>query len=194
MLIRLFSSKVRVELLSALYAFPEKESYLRELVRITGEDHKNISMELNNLETLGLVSSRRDGNRKYFHLNRSFFLYDELKSILYKTKGAVGLLRETLSGEKGIKAAFLFGSFASGTENAKSDIDLMVIGCISVDRVLKALRKPEKSLAREINATVYGPSEIKSRVKQKDSFVAQVLHGPKVMLVGTEDDLRRIAE
>ena len=194
MLIRLFSSKVRVELLSALYAFPEKELYLRELVRITGEDHKNISMELNNLETLGLVSSRRDGNRKYFHLNRSLFLYDELKSILYKTKGAVGLLRETLSGEKGIKAAFLFGSFASGTENAKSDIVLMVIGSISVDRVLKALRKPEKSLAREINATVYGPSEIKSRVKQKDSFVAQVLHGPKVMLVGTEDDLRRIAE
>jgi predicted nucleotidyltransferase len=194
MLIKLFSSKVRIELLNAFYTFPDKELYLRELVRITGEDYKNISMELHNLETLDLISSRRDGNRKYFHLNQSFFLNDELKSIFYKTKGAVGLLRETLSGEKGIKAAFLFGSFASGTENAKSDIDLMVIGSISVDRVLKALRKPEKSLAREINATVYGVSEMKSRLKQKDSFIAQVLHDPKVMLVGTEDDLRRIAE
>jgi len=194
MLIRLFSSKVRVELLNAFYTFPDKELYLRELVRITGEDHKNISLELNNLEKLGLVSSRRDGNRKYFHLNRSFSLYEELKSIFYKTKGAVGLLRETLSGEKGIKAAFLFGSFASGTENAKSDIDLMVIGSIPVDRVLKVLRRPEKSLAREINATVYGVSEIKSRLGQKDSFVAQVLNDQKIMLVGTEDDLRRIAE
>jgi hypothetical protein len=70
----------------------------------------------------------------------------------------------------------------------------MVIGSIPVDRVLKMLRMPEKSLARDINATVYGVSEIKSRLKQKDSFVAQVLDGQKVMLVGTEDDLRRIAE
>ena len=94
MLIRLFSSKVRVELLNAFYTFPDKELYLRELVRITREDHKNISLELNNLEKLGLVSSRRDGNQEIFSSQSGHFsLYEELKSIFYKTKGAVGLLR-----------------------------------------------------------------------------------------------------
>ena len=192
MLIRLFSSKVRIELLNAFLAFSEKDFYLRELARITGEDYKNISRELKNLEKLELVNSRRDGNRKYFHLNKSFFLYHELKSIFLKTKWAVGLLKDALSELKGIKTAFLYGSFASGTENEKSDIDLMIIGHISADKILKQLREPEKSLGREINLTVYDVSEIKMRIKQKDSFVSQVLRGLKIMLIGSEDDLRRI--
>lgn len=192
MLIRLFSSKVRIELLNIFFVFPEKDFYLRELARITGEDYKNISLELKNLEKLELVNSRKDGNRKYFHLNKSFLLYHELKSIFLKTKGAVGLLKDALSGLKGIKTAFLYGSFASGTENEKSDIDLMIIGNISVDNILKQLRELEKRLGREINSTVYDVSEIKRRIKQKDSFVSQVLSGSKIMLIGTEDDLRRL--
>lgn len=192
MLIRLFSSKVRIELLNIFFVFPEKDFYLRELARITGEDYKNISLELKNLEKLELMNSRKDGNRKYFHLNKSFLLYHELKSIFLKTKGAVGLLKDALSGLKGIKTAFLYGSFASGTENEKSDIDLMIIGNISVDNILKQLRELEKRLGREINSTVYDVSEIKRRIKQKDSFVSQVLSGSKIMLIGTEDDLRRL--
>jgi predicted nucleotidyltransferase len=192
MLRRLFSSKVRIEVLGALFLFPARDLYPRELARITGEDYKNISLELRNLEELGLVSSRKDGNRKYFHLKRDFFIYDELKSIFLKTQGAVGVLRSSLSGVKGIAAAFLYGSFASGTEKERSDIDLMVIGDVSPDKIVKLLRRPEEKLGREINATVYADLEVKARLKQKGSFVAQVLEGPKVMLVGSEDDLRRV--
>jgi len=192
MLIKLLSSKVRIELLNAFFAFAERDFYVRELARITGEDFKNISLELKNLEQLGLVSSRRDGNRKYFHLNQSFFLYPELKSIFLKTKGAVGLLRDALSGLKGITAAFLFGSFAAGTENAKSDIDLMVIGIIKPDKILKQLKEPEERLGREINPAVYDVAEIRQRIKQKDSFISQVFGSPRIMLVGNEDDMRGI--
>lgn len=193
MLRRLFSSIVRIELLNTFFSLPEKEFYPRELARITGKDYKNIILELGNLEKLGLVLSRKDGNRKYFHLNMAFFLYQELKSIFLKTKGVVGLLHDALSRQKGIDAAFLYGSFAAGTENEKSDIDLMIIGNISVDKILKLIREPEKRLAREINPTVYDIAEIKTRIKQKDSFIAQILHGPKIMLLGGKDDLRRIA-
>ena len=192
MLIKLFSSKVRIELLNAFFAFPDRDFYVRELARITVQDFKNISLELANLEKLGLVSSRRDGNRKYFHLNQSFFLYPELKSIFLKTKGAVGLLKDALSDLKGIAAAFLFGSFAAGTENAKSDIDLMIIGNITPDKILKQLREPEKRLGREINPAVYDVAEIRTRIKQNDSFILQVFAGPRIMLVGNEDDLRGI--
>jgi predicted nucleotidyltransferase len=193
MLRRLFSSKVRIELLSTLFSFLEKDFYPRELARLTGEDFKNISRELTNLEELGLVSSRRDGNRKYFHLNKSFFLFNELKSMLLKTRGVAGLLKDALSGQKGIAVAFLYGSFAAGIETEKSDVDLMIFGNISLDKLLKLIREPEKKLAREINPTVYDAAEIKSRIKQKNSFLAQVLQGPKIMLIGSENDLRGIA-
>ncbi|GAG32288.1 unnamed protein product, partial [marine sediment metagenome] len=58
MLQKLFSSRVRVEILSAFLMNPERKLYVREVARLTGEDYKNVSMELRNLEEIGLLSSR----------------------------------------------------------------------------------------------------------------------------------------
>jgi len=45
MLQKLFSSRVRVEILSVFLMNPERELYVREVERLTGEDYKNVSME-----------------------------------------------------------------------------------------------------------------------------------------------------
>ncbi|MEK6653532.1 MAG: ArsR family transcriptional regulator, partial [Thermodesulfobacteriota bacterium] len=94
MLHKLFTSRVRVELLNTFFQHPEQSFYLRELERITGEDYKNISTELRNLESIGLLASSRSGNLKYFRLNQGFLLYSELKSVFFKIKGAPGLLKQ----------------------------------------------------------------------------------------------------
>jgi predicted transcriptional regulator len=96
MLQKLFSSRVRVEILSTFLLNPERERYVREVARITGEDYKNVSRELRNLEEIGLLSSRTEGNLKFFGINKGFVIYDELKSIFMKTKGAAGVLKEAL--------------------------------------------------------------------------------------------------
>lgn len=128
MLHKLFSSKVRIELLSTFFLHPEKSFYLRELERITGEDYKNVSTELRNLESIGLLTSSKSGNLKYFHVNPGFLIYSELKSIFFKIRGAPALLKQVLSDDRDIEYAFIYGSFAGGTENDRSDIDLMVVG------------------------------------------------------------------
>jgi predicted nucleotidyltransferase len=191
MLQKLFSSRVRVEILSTFLMNPEKERYVREVARITGEDYKNVSMELRNLEEIGLLSSRNEGNLKFFGINKEFVVYEELKSIFMKTKGAVGVLKEAVSREKSIDYAFIYGSFATGTERAESDIDLIVIGEISLEGVLALLRRPEEILSREINVSLYDLQEIKKRVKDHDPFIMEVLGGSKIMLTGDEDELRR---
>jgi len=194
MLQRLFSSRVRVEILSAFLMNPERELYLREVARLTGEDYKNVSMELRNLREIGLVSSRNEGNLKYFSLNKEFVIYEELKSIFMKTKGAVGILREAVSTKRDIDYAFIYGSFATGEERAESDIDLMVIGRISLEEVLALIRGPEEKLSREINVSLYDLQEIRKRVKDHDPFIMEVLGGSKIMLIGDENELRRIIE
>ena len=191
MLQKLFSSRVRVEILSTFLMNPEKERYVREVARITGEDYKNVSMELRNLEEIGLLSSRNEGNLKFFGLNKGFVIYEELKSIFMKTKGAVGVLKEAVSRGRDIDYAFIYGSFAMGTERAKSDIDVMVIGGISLEGVLSLLRGPEEILSREINVSLYDLQEIKNRVKDHDPFIREALGGSKIMLIGNEDELRR---
>ena len=191
MLQKLFSSRVRVEILSTFLMNPEKERYVREVARITGEDYKNVSRELRNLEEIGLVSSRNEGNLKFFGLNKGFVIYEELKSIFMKTKGAVGVLKEAVSRGRDIDYAFIYGSFAMGTERAASDIDVMVIGGISLEGVLALLRGPEEILSREINVSLYDLQEIQRRVKDSDPFIREVLGGSKIMLLGDEDELRR---
>ena len=191
MLQKLFSSRVRVEILSAFLMNPEKERYVREVARITGEDYKNVSRELRNLEEIGLLSSRNEGNLKFFGINKEFVAYEELKSIFMKTKGMVGVLKEAVSREKYIDYAFIYGSFATGTERTESDIDVMVIGQISLEDVLALLRGPEDILSREINVSLYDLEEIKKRVKNHDPFIGEVLGGSKIMLAGEEDELRR---
>ena len=194
MLRKLFSSRVRVEILSVFLMNPERELYLREIARPTGEDYKNVSMELRNLEGIGLMSSRNEGNLKYFSINKEFIIYEELKSIFMKTRGAVGILREAVSMKRDIDYAFIYGSFATGEERAGSDIDLMVIGRISLEEVLALLRGPEETLSREINVSLYDLQEIRKRVKDHDPFIMEVLEGSKIMLIGDENELRRIIE
>ena len=194
MLQKLFSSRVRVEILSVFLMNPERELYVREVERLTGEDYKNVSMELRNLKGIGLLSSRNEGNLKYFSLNKEFVIYEELKSIFMKTKGAVGILRDAVSTKRHIDYAFIYGSFATGEERAKSDIDVMIIGGISLEEVLALIRGPEEKLSREINVSLYGLQEIRKRVKDRDPFIMEVLEGSTIMLAGDEDELRRVIE
>lgn len=194
MLHKLFSSKVRIELLNTFFLHPEQSFYLRELERITGEDYKNVSTELKNLESIGLLTSSKSGNLKYFHVNSEFLIYPELKSIFFKVKGAPGLLKQVLSDRPDIEYAFIYGSFAAGTENDKSDIDLMVIGKIPLENLLKRLREPEKALGREINPSLFPISEMKQRLKDRDPFIDRVMAEPKIMLIGDENGLRRLAQ
>jgi predicted nucleotidyltransferase len=192
MLIKLFTSKLRVEILALFFSRSEEALYLGEIVKLTGEDRGNISRELRNLESIGLLISRKEGNLKYYSSNRDFLLYDELRSIILKTRGAIGALKETLSRTKNIDYAFIYGSIASGTETAKSDIDLMVIGEISLESLLRLVRGPEKILGREINPSLYGLKEYKRRMKKKDPFIVQVMSEPRMMIIGENDGLQGI--
>jgi predicted nucleotidyltransferase len=194
MLRKLFSSKVRIELLSAFFLHPEKSVYIRELERITGEDYKNISTELRNLESIGLLTSSKSGNLKYFHVNPGFLIYSELKSIFFKVRGAPALLKQVFSDDRDIEYAFIYGSLAGGTENDRSDIDLMVVGEMSLEDLLKRLREPEKLLGRDINPSLFQIQEIKQRMKDQDPFIGRLIAEPKIMLMGNEDDLRRLAQ
>ncbi|MFH1079592.1 MAG: nucleotidyltransferase domain-containing protein [Pseudomonadota bacterium] len=192
MLVKLFTSKLRVELLALFFMRLGETFYLGEIVKHTGGDPGNISRELRNLESIGLLISRKEGNLKYYSLNKTYLLYDELRSIILKTRGAVGTLKEKLSDVKNIDFAFIYGSIAAGTETAKSDIDLMVIGEISMEKLLSFMRDPERTLGRQINASLYSAKEYGSRMKKQDPFVARVMNEPRILLMGEEDELQRI--
>ena len=84
---RLFSSRVRIKLLDIFLRTSGTRFYVRELARLLGEDAKNVSRELKNLEALGLLASEKKGNLKFYSVNEYFLLYPDLRSIISKTTG-----------------------------------------------------------------------------------------------------------
>jgi predicted nucleotidyltransferase len=141
------------------------------------------------LEELGILRSKRNGNLKHFQANHECPFFEELKGLVLKTTGMAGGIRATLDKLAGIEYAFIYGSYAKGEEKADSDVDLLIIGDVDMDRLDSNLGKLEKTLGREINYVLYSMEEFKSKKKAKDGFLMDVLRGKKIMLVGAENGL-----
>lgn len=183
---RLFSSKLRTKLLDVFLSLSDARFYIRELERKIKEEAKNVSRELKNLEALGLLISEKQGNLKYYSVNENFFLYPELKAIIFKTTGIQGILKEALKRLKGIETAFIYGTYATGKESESSDVDIMVIGKPDLTELNEVISNLEEKLNREINYMCFDQEEFKERRKAGDAFINDVLSGEKIMLKGSE--------
>lgn len=182
-------SKIRQDLLILFFTDPSKSYYLRELQRMLGHSAGSIRRELLRFQKDSLFVTQKVGNLLYYRLNTTHPLFEELKSIVSKTVGVEGSLRKELSSVKGIKTAFIYGSFAAKREKSGSDIDLMIIGNPDSSVLNEKIAGLEKKLQREINVTTYSPEEYKYRRKAKSGFILDVVKNPKILLAGAEDDL-----
>jgi predicted nucleotidyltransferase len=186
---KLFKSKTRKELFRLYFTNPDQEYYLRELERVLRTPVSMIRKELTRLKEEGLFLSRKKGNLTYYLLDQSYPLFDELKSIVFKTIGIQGLLSEILRKIRRIEVTFIYGSFAKHEETGRSDIDLLIIGKIDENRLLREINRLEKLLKREINYSIFQRDEFNRKKKEKDPFIADLLKNPKIFLIGDENDL-----
>jgi predicted nucleotidyltransferase len=177
-------SKARQRLLAYYFTNPTARHHLRDLAERLKIDPSNLSKELGRLEREGLFRSEVSGRQKYFQLNREYPLFNEVRSIVAKTIGAVPLLAQSLKKIEGIEEAYLYGSFARNHQDAASDIDVLVIGRPKADALEEAVQKLERQLGREINYTVLSRKELESRRAGKDAFLENVWHNKRVSLVG----------
>lgn len=185
----LTKSKLRRDLLRLYFTNPDKEYYLRELERIINFSVGNIRRELLKLESQGLFTFRRQGNLVYCSLNKKHPLFKPFKSIIFKTIGVEGELRGALKRINGIKLAFIYGSFAKGTERISSDIDIFIMGNVNEEELIKAISKAETTLKREINYSLYSRKDFEKKKKEKDYFIKELIREPKIFLIGDENGL-----
>ena len=177
-----FDSEVTKKILSIYYLNEDNAYYLNELAEKLQIDKRNMSKKLKELEKEGLFISEKQGNQRYFSLNRKFPLYQEYKNIFEKTAGLEHKLKEIMSSIPGIEKAFIFGSYAKNTMNTGSDIDILAVGSHSVIQLQKKLSALQKISEREFNAVSFSAEEFSSR-KKTDSFVKRILKDPLISLV-----------
>ena len=186
----LFPNQYRRKVLGLLLMRPEQQIHLRELARVIGAAPGTLKKELDALCGVGLLRAERVGNQVRFCANTAHPVFPELQALIRKTIGLADALRLSLAPLAGrIDAAFVFGSMASGTESAGSDIDLMVVGDAGFAEIVDATYAAQATLGREINPKVMSASEWQAKKAERNAFLQDVLNKPRIMLIGDADVL-----
>ncbi|GAB1386667.1 hypothetical protein MASR1M59_18150 [Melaminivora sp.] len=184
----LFPNQYRRKVLALLLMQPDQKMHLREIARQTQAAPGTLKKELDALCRVGLLSSERVGNQVQFQANQGHPVFAELQALIRKTTGLADVLRQALLplGDQ-VTLAFVFGSMASGSAHAGSDVDLLVVGSASFAQVVEATYVAQAQLGREINPKVMTPAEWASKRVEANPFVQELLAKPQILLIGTPD-------
>jgi len=183
----LLNTKTRRKLLTYSFTHSDENYYVRELSGLIDEDPGNLSRELKKMEDEGLYTSVTRGRAKYYSLNKKYPLFKELKTIIFKTEGVEGSLRQIVGKYKGISFAFIYGSYAKNKEKKTSDIDLLVVGEFANAKFNREIRDLEAKINREINYTSYSREEFEKERKKEGGFLYLVLNNKVIVLKGALD-------
>ena len=187
-------SKVQQHVLGLLYGHADSDFHTNEIIRATNMGNGAVQRELAKLTQAGILTVKPLGNQKRYQVNQAHPLFAELRSIIIKTFGLADVVKEAIAplAEK-ITCAFIYGSIAKQTDNAQSDIDLMIISeSLSYAEIFKLLAPTETQLDRKINPTFYRLTEWTRKKNADNNFIAQLIKQPKIFLIGTENELNAI--
>jgi predicted nucleotidyltransferase len=184
-------TRTQQRVLGILFAEPDRSFPATELIARAGVGTGAVHRELARLAESGLVTVTPSGKQRRYQSNRESPLFPELHGLVLKTVGLVEPLRLALSSfSSEIRVAFVYGSVAKGTDTARSDIDLAIVGeGVSYPDLYAQLAQAEAALLRPINLTILSLVDWRQRVKAGDHFVCSVLGGPKLFILGVEADL-----
>ena len=187
--------RTRQGILAATLLQPDRWWFMADLARHLGVPPSSLQRELPALVASGILQSRREGKQLYYQPNPDSPILPELRGLLLKTAGLVDVLREALAPHASrIASAFVYGSFAKGTEVGASDVDVLVIGDIPLAVLSPALQRAEEQLRREVNPSVYTPVELAKKLKAGHHFLSEVLEGPKLFILGSAVELERSSQ
>ncbi len=184
---------IRAKILAATLLRPDKDWYLTELAMHLGTQPSSLQREVDSLSKAGILEQRRDGRRVYFKADMGSPVYPDLRDLFAKTAGVVPLLQHEFEmfGER-IQLAFLYGSIARSEEDSRSDVDLIIVGTVSLSDLIPSLRLAERNVGRPVNPNVYSSAEFSQKARGRDHFLNTVLRGARKFVKGSEHDLETL--
>ncbi|MFH1107535.1 MAG: nucleotidyltransferase domain-containing protein [Candidatus Micrarchaeota archaeon] len=191
MLYSLLRSNAEVRVLGVVLFFDGL--HLREIARRAGVSPAEAKRELDILREIGLLACERRGNQSLYSANRSCPFLPELRGLYQKTEGFHAVLRGAIAKLDGVSYAFVFGSAAGGKMLEKSDVDVLVVGPVADDELAHAILKAQRKCGREINYILWSDNDFGRKLRERGSFIASVLGGPRLWLAGDEHGFEGIA-
>jgi predicted nucleotidyltransferase len=171
-------------MLAPMFDQPERDFTLKELLDRAGGSRSASQAQIERLIVAGVLQEEpRRGWQRGIRINRSYFLYPELRNIALKTFGLVEPLRKAIDPfASRIDEAFVFGSVAKQTDDHRSDIDFLVVGSAPLLELSSAVLDVENEIGRPIHLSLYSSQEW-AELKSTDSVLAQIGAGAKLQVL-----------
>ena len=162
---------------------------------MTGVSAGSLHRELRLLTDSRLLVRSTSGNQVRYQAHPRCLIFEELAGIFFKTAGLVDVLRGLLAPlASQISHALIFGSVAAGKTRVNSDIDLLVVGPVSLIDVIEICYAGQGRLGREVNPVVMTQDKCETRFSQRDRFMTRIAREPKLFLLGETSEFGKPAE
>ena len=172
---------VGFKVLEYFLVHPSGEIYLNELARELNISKGSVKTYCDELVECGIILETEKGNLRLFRLNRDDFAVRAIVKAYYLLKlKSLGIERLA----EGCTSLAIYGSFATGNIDSRSDLDILVIGQeddINRDR----LREIDEKLRREIQLTVLPYYRWEKMKRERDRFAESILKN-YVLIRGVE--------
>lgn len=185
----LFVSRVRVKILQLFLSSPEGLLHVREIVRRVSEEINAVRRELARMEKYNMVTSEWRANRRLYRFRKDYLFYKEILGMVVKTTGLGGAIVKNKNNLGKIKYAFISTRFLRGEPAGESGVDVLIVGQVVLPQLQSLIADEQVKREAEINYSPMPEEEFQFRVRRRDPFILKVLIQPKIMLIGSEEDL-----
>jgi hypothetical protein len=185
----LLTSQTRLKLINIFFYSPGSLYYVRELVRKTGEEINSVRRELSNLEKHAFISKEVRGNRLYYWSNSSHYLYYDLIILAHQHSGLGSIIQENRQKIGKIKYLFYSQEFLTHPTDSSHNIDLIVVGDISLKIINEYIKNEESTIGREINYMVMSLEELRLRLSKRDPSMVDFFLSYPALIIGQPDNI-----
>ena len=165
--------EIKLTILKPFFEEPDRKFSIRELSRILKINHTTVRQYLNKLTKEGLLSQKKEGVYLFYRLvltkkALNLKLYYNLEKLREST------LISDLEKVFDLPAIVLFGSYASATDDKKSDIDICLISNIEKEF---STEKYEKKLNRKISLHKFNQNSWNKSKKLNPGLINSICNG-----------------
>lgn len=171
MLKRLFTSNTRIKLLTTFLLNPDQEFFIRELTRRLNEQINSIRRELDNLKKIGILKTKSKSRKKYYYVNKNFFLLPELTALISKAIASDKKIAQDLERMGEIKMLALAGLFIN---KPTETIDMLIVGNIDREKLANYLNVKMQT-ERPVKFTVLTEDDYRYRINCHDQFIQDII-------------------
>lgn len=184
-MIELFRTYVKWKILSHFLANPNTSFHIKQLARILNVSPASVSNAVKSFEKDGLLSKEEKGLAHIYRLDTDNSVFLPLK----KAYGIAFVLSSKpkeifMEIEPNIFSLALFGSYAEGSFDEKSDIDFLILTGSRKEMFIKAAKILEELLGKEVSLSVLKLSEWRVMAKKGDAFYRRIVEN-HVLLYGS---------